>query len=213
MQLANMQLPYAVPADPPPRQEITDLKPMSHSHRSPLDTLQPIRPAVLVVLLLLAAAQTVFARPLDCEARAVRDHLSIPVRDLESWEPVDSRTLLIWSPANARAHLIRLDSWIGSLPSAATLTLIDGDRDGLITACGHDRIRVIGGMARILSIEYLSAKRTAELDRKGWNTPLEARLGLSVRRALLGRGAGVRQLPGASRATRSADPAPAAAAA
>jgi hypothetical protein len=49
--------------------------------------------------------------------------------------------------------------------------LIDGDRDGSITACGRDGIlisRKRGDRAYIRSMEYLSEKRTVELDRKGW---------------------------------------------
>jgi hypothetical protein len=120
------------------------------------------------------------AHPGHCEARAKQAHLFLAVAQLESWEPVDARTLLVWAPSATRAHLLHLSRPVHALAHAPTLTLVDGDRDGVITACGHDGILASGGRsgrALIRSIEYLSQKRTVELDRRGWRVrPLEARL-------------------------------------
>jgi hypothetical protein len=164
---------------------------------------------LLALLMLFVASPVALARG-HCEAHAARAHLSIPVKGLDSWEPVNERTLLVWGIDAARAHLIHLRTGIPNLATVRILTLVDGDHDGLITACGRDAILVTdngGGLARIRSIEYLSAKRTAELDRQTWSLPLEARLlpAAGARKSTLA----VRLRRLVSRAARSADPAPA----
>jgi hypothetical protein len=144
-------------------------------------TVKLARSALLGVLLLLCSPSWALARTHHCEARAVRTHHAIRVKDLESWEPVDGRTLLIWAPLATRAHLLHLGEQVQELSSAGILTLIDGDHDGLITPCGHDGILVTegpGAVASIRSIRYLSAKRTAELDRQTPSTTIQASLGL-----------------------------------
>lgn len=102
----------------------------------------------------------------SCEIRAARAQESIPAASLESWEPIDDHTLLIWAFHETRAHLVRLDRPIPGLASAAIIYLVAGDHDRAISACGHDGVMVgRGGRARIVAIRYLSERRTAELDR------------------------------------------------
>lgn len=150
---------------------------MSHLHRS-LRILRPSCAVLLCLSFLAPALAAAHARP--CEAYARRTHLSLPVAQLQSWEPVDARTVLVWTPNTRRAHLLHLDRRLRGLPDAAVITLIDGDHDGKITACGHDGILVSkrrGGRAYIRSMEYLSQKRTVELDRRGGSVnTIEARL-------------------------------------
>jgi hypothetical protein len=144
---------------------------MSHLHRPTLRILRPLC-AVLIPLLFQPLAQA--AHRSHCQTHARLAHLSLPVAQLESWEPVDERTLLVWAPSATRAHLLHLDRRVPALTRAPTLTLVDGDRDGAITACGRDGIMVSrgrGGQALIRSIEYLSEKRTVELDRRGLRVP------------------------------------------
>ena len=142
---------------------------MSHPHRS----LRILRPSCAVLLCLLCmspALAAAHARP--CEAYARHTHLALPVAQLESWEPVDARTVLVWTPNTRRAHLLHLDRQLRGLTHAPVIMIIDGDHDGTITACGHDGILISkkrGGRAYIRSMEYLSEKRTVELDRKGWS--------------------------------------------
>jgi hypothetical protein len=156
---------------------------MSRLHRSPSRIFWPFLAAFLFVLFLCASPYALAHS--RCETRAARAHLSLRVRELESWEPVDGRTLLVWAPDATRAHLLHLDRWVEELAGSPILTLVDGDHDGAITACGHDGILVTGSKAMIRSIEYLSAKRTAELDRGRWDVPpIEARAPVSTRRRL-----------------------------
>jgi hypothetical protein len=141
--------------------------------------------ALLFLLLALCHVPGALARTHACEMRAARTHLSIRVRDLQSWEPVDERTLLVWASDATRAHLLHLSRPVEALISTPILTLVDGDRDGHICACGHDGVQVGNGVrARIRSIEYLSEKRTVELDRHGWSVPLEAAGKMPVHRRL-----------------------------
>jgi hypothetical protein len=151
---------------------------MSHLHRPTSRVLRPFCAALLCLLFLPSAKAA--AHPRHCEARARHAHLSLAVAALGSWEPVDERTLLVWAPAATRAHLLHLSRPLAALTHSPILTMIDGDHDGVITACGHDGITVSDGSserALIRSIEYLSVKRTVELDRRGWRvTPIEARL-------------------------------------
>ena len=103
-----------------------------------------------------------------CDANALARHEAIRAKDLENWEPVDDRTLLIWPSGSARAELVGLDRPIVGLAHAAIVVLIDSDRDEVISACGEDAIAIGEGeaqQARIVSMQLLSGKRTAELDR------------------------------------------------
>lgn len=150
---------------------------MSHLPRS----LRILRCSCAVLLCLLSLPPAfAAAHPLACETLARRSHLSLPVAQLESWEPVDARTVLVWTPNSTRAHLLHLDRRLRGLSRAPVIVLVDGDHDGSITACGRDGILVSsqrGGRAYIRSIEYLSKKRTVELDRRGWGrNVLEAAL-------------------------------------
>lgn len=141
---------------------------MSHLHRS----LRILRPSSAVLFCLLSLPPALAAaRPRACEVHARRSDLSLPVAQIESWEPVDARTVLVWTPHATRAHLLRLDRRLRGLSHAPLIMLIDGDRDGKISACGRDGVLIShkrGGRAYIRSIEYLSQKRTVELDRRGW---------------------------------------------
>lgn len=118
---------------------------------------------------LLAATPDVAAAASSCEARAARAHQLLLGRSLDNWEPLNDRTVLIWTRHSRRAHLVRLDRPLEDLTAAAVLVLVDGSHDGRISACGNDGIAIgdgpgIGPVARIVSIELLSEKRTAELD-------------------------------------------------
>lgn len=104
-----------------------------------------------------------------CEAPAIRAQQTLMADRLENWEPLDDRTVLIWAKASVRAHLIRLEKPLPGLEEAEVISLVDGDRDKLISACGRDGLAIdsdAGGWeaSRIVSIELLSKKRTAELD-------------------------------------------------
>jgi hypothetical protein len=88
---------------------------------------------------------------------------------------VDDHALLVWTLHDSRAHLVELDHAIRGLLDAPTVYLVTRDRDPNISACGHDEVIVPGlGTARIRSIRYLSAKRTAELD-PGYSGPSSLR--------------------------------------
>ena len=124
----------------------------------------------LALLALLLGSSCAFAADGGCEARAARNREAIPVEALANWEPVDDHTLLIWESTDRRAHLVQLDHPIPGLGTAAVIVLIAGDHDRTISACGHDGVMVEGaggGAARIVSIRYLSARQTAELDPGG----------------------------------------------
>ena len=119
----------------------------------------------LLVLLALLIAPSACASTSACKARAVQLHESIHVKTLESWEPLDERTLLIWTTHDTRAHLVRLEHPIPGLASALTIFLVAGEHERVVCACGRDAVMVQGsGLARIVSIRYLSRRQTAQLD-------------------------------------------------
>lgn len=125
---------------------------------------------IATLLALLAAGHDAAATTLSCEARALRAHRVLLANSMENWEPLDNRTVLIWTRRSRRAHLLRVDRALAGLTDAAVLYLVDPDHDGHITPCGRDGIAIsdraeVTQVARIVSIELLSAKRTAELDR------------------------------------------------
>ena len=133
---------------------------------------------ITTLLVLLAAVHAATATTLGCETRAARAHRVLIADRMENWEPLDDRTVLIWTKHSGRAHLLRIDREITGLTDAAVLYLVDADGDGRITPCGRDGIVIGDGaevmqVARIASIELLSAKRTAELDRGAHMTRLD----------------------------------------
>ena len=119
-------------------------------------------------IVLLVWGSVGFASPKSgCEEHARQSESSIRTEDLGQWEPLDDRTLLVWAPHSTRAHLIRLGSALAGLMETEAVAVIDGDHDEVISPCGHDAIMVDDDAAEITSIEYLSEKRTAELDKRG----------------------------------------------
>jgi len=129
------------------------------------DKLSAHRELPVLVLLALLIAPSACASTSACKARAVQLHESIHVKTLESWEPLDERTLLIWTTHDARAHLVRLEHPIPGLASALTIFLVAGEHERVVCACGRDAVMVQGsGLARIVSIRYLSRRQTAQLD-------------------------------------------------
>lgn len=131
----------------------------------------------LVALLgLLLAFPASYAATAGCHARAVRAQDSIPAASLANWEPVDEQALLVWTLHDSRAHLVRLDHPIPGLLDAATIFLVTHSADPNIYACGPDELLVPGvGAARIISVQYLSEKRTAELA-PGASIPAQAKV-------------------------------------
>lgn len=132
----------------------------------------------LALLALLLGSSSAIAADGSCEAQAARNREAIPAEALANWEPVDDHTLLIWESTDRRAHLVQLDHPLPGLATADVIVLIAGDHDRTISACGHDGVMVQGadgGVARIVSMRYLSARRTAELDRGG-ATAVKARM-------------------------------------
>lgn len=127
---------------------------------------------IAVLLALLAAAGDAAAATSGCEARAARAHQVLLAGSMDNWEPLDDRAVLIWTRHSVRAYLVRLDTVLAGLTDAPMIYLVDADRDGNISPCGRDGIVIGDGVditqvARIASIELLSAKRTAELDPGG----------------------------------------------
>lgn len=132
---------------------------------------------VALVALLASSRGIAAAATSACEIRAVRSQEALVGASLENWEPVNDRTVLIWTGRERRAHLVRLDRPLSGLTSAPIIDLVDGDRDRSISPCGHDGIRIGDGqgdgtVARIVSIEYLSYRRTVELDPGAQAPPL-----------------------------------------
>lgn len=120
---------------------------------------------LIAILVLALGCPPALAATSGCRAQAIHAQESIPAERLANWEPVDDRTLLVWTMRDSRAHLVRLDRAIPGLGRASTIFLAAPDGERNICACGHDAVIVPGrGTARIASIQYLSQKRTAELD-------------------------------------------------
>lgn len=124
---------------------------------------------IATLLALLTGAHDAAAATSVCEARATRAHQILMAESIDNWEALDDRTVLIWTRHSARAHLLRLDRALTGLTDAAILYLVDPEGDGRITPCGRDGIAIgdddyVTQVAGIVSIELLSAKRTAELD-------------------------------------------------
>lgn len=122
---------------------------------------------IAVPVSLLGVVQDAAAAASSCEARAASAHEVILAGTPDNWEPVSDQAVLIWAKRSERAYFVRLDRRLHGLTAAAVIDLVDGDHDRSISPCGHDGITIGDGegiVARIVSIELLSAKRTAEFD-------------------------------------------------
>lgn len=123
----------------------------------------------LVALLASSHGVAAAAGTSACEIRAIRSQEVLVGASLANWEPVNDRTALVWTGHDTRAHLVRLDRPLYGLTAAPIIDLVDGDDDRCISPCGHDGIKIGDGqgdgtVARIVSIEFLSYRRTLELD-------------------------------------------------
>lgn len=133
---------------------------------------------VAILVAFLAATRVSAAVPTGCEARAIRAQQTLLANTLDNWEPLDDHTVLVWTLHSVRAHLLKLETPILGLADADIIHLVDGDHDRLISACGRDGIAVVDDagvwqVARVVSIELLSKKRTAELE-SGVRAPASA---------------------------------------
>ena len=122
-------------------------------------------------LIILAALVLVSTRALaatsQCEAHAARDHETLLAWRLSNWEPLDDRTVLIWTKHSSRASLVKLARPLDGLTSADIISLVDRDGDGTISACGRDAVSIgyrESDAVRIVSIRLLSERRTVALD-------------------------------------------------
>ena len=144
--------------------------------RNPILGMHRLRLVALLALLLAIPAS--YAATAGCHAHTAGAQDSIPAARLANWEPVDEQTLLVWTLHDSRAHLVRLDHPIPGLRDAATIVLVTPSTYPNMCACGSEELMVPGaGAARITSVQYLSEKRTAELD-PGASIP--ARAGMTV---------------------------------
>ena len=129
------------------------------------------RSALLLGMLgiLLATTRPAAAGSSSCEAHAIRGQQVLFRGTVDNWEPVNDRTVLIWTSHSLRAHLVKLKNPLRGLMDAPIIVLVDGDHDGRISPCGHDGI-VLGDradgrhIADIVSIRLLSERRTVQLD-------------------------------------------------
>lgn len=138
--------------------------------------MQRLRLAALLGLFLATPAGYAATATAGCHAHTAGAQDSIPAARLANWEPVGEQALLVWTLHDSRAHLVRLDHPIPGLLDAATIFLVTRSNDPKICACGPDELLVPGaGAARIVSVQYLSARRTEELD-PGASIPARARL-------------------------------------
>jgi hypothetical protein len=132
-----------------------------------LDSYQTLIFRVALLAALLAVAPRVLASPAACEQHAVRSHQALRAESLENWEPLDDRTVLIWTRHSERASLVRLARPLEGLTAARIIILVAGDGDRTISACGHDALTLghdQSERARIVSIKRLSRRLTAALD-------------------------------------------------
>ena len=134
-------------------------------HSTAIDLIPVFRVALLAALLL--ASTRALAATSQCEAHAARDHGTLLAWRLANWEPLDDRTVLIWTEHSSRASLVKLARPLDGLTSAEVISLVDRDGDGTISPCGHDAVTIGYGESdavRIVSIRLLSERRTAALD-------------------------------------------------
>ncbi|MGH8199264.1 MAG: DUF6491 family protein [Steroidobacteraceae bacterium] len=131
-------------------------------------TVDPIRVFRLIILAALVLASTrALAATSQCEAHSARDHQTLLAWRLANWEPLDDRTVLIWTKHSSRASLVKLARPLDGLTSAEIISLIDRDGDGTISPCGHDAVTIgyaESDAVRIVSIRLLSERRTVALD-------------------------------------------------
>lgn len=129
------------------------------------------RSALLLGMLgvLFATTRPAAAAGSACEEHAIRDQQALFGGTVDNWEPLNDRTLLIWTSHSQRAHLVKLKNPLHGLMAAPIIVLVDGDHDGKISPCGHDGIILGDGahgghIADITSIKQLSERRTVQLD-------------------------------------------------
>jgi len=137
--------------------------------------------ALFAMCCVASASPSSATRLRSCEARAIRHEEVMIAAQMVNWEPVDDRSVLIWMGRSMQAHLVRLAKPLPGMREAPIITLLDGDGDGTISPCGQD-IVVLGEedgrasdsapRATIVSVQLLSAKRTAQLDRGAQLPPL-----------------------------------------
>jgi hypothetical protein len=109
------------------------------------------------------------ARADDCVQRAINAGHYLRVEDLGEWQPLGDRTLLIWIPGTARAHLLHLSKALPGLQHAEVIDVVDSDKDRIICACGRHAILLdngTGDSARINFVENLTERSAAELLRR-----------------------------------------------
>ena len=75
-----------------------------------------------------------------------------------------------------RAHLVKLKEPLHGLMAAPIIVLLDGDRDGRVSPCGHDGIILGDGadgghVVSIVSVNLRSERRTVQLDPSGHIDP------------------------------------------
>lgn len=142
-------------------------------HRESAPTARVIESHRALVLSLLFLAALLFmsaqarAATSQCEARAARGHETLLPWTLANWEPLDDRTVVIWTEHSPRASLVKLARPLDGLTSASIITLIAGHGDRTISPCGHDALMIgqdESTVAQIVSITRLSERRTAALD-------------------------------------------------
>lgn len=121
---------------------------------------------IFLAALILASTRALAAAS-QCESHAARDHETLFAWRLSNWEPLDNRTVLIWTTHSSRASLVRLARPLDGLTSADIISLVDRDRDGTISPCGRDAVTIgydESDAVRIVSIKLLSERRTVALD-------------------------------------------------
>jgi len=99
-------------------------------------------------------------------AEPVVQGLCIARVSLGEWQPLDERTVVVWTRTDSRAYLLVLGEPIVNLELAGNIYVFDGDQDGLICANGNDRLAALGlpgGMQRIIAIAALSDEWSAAL--------------------------------------------------
>lgn len=121
---------------------------------------------IFLAILILASTRALAATS-QCESHAARDHQTLLAWRLANWEPLDNRTVLVWTTHSLRASLVKLARPLDGLTSADIISLVDRDGDGTISACGRDAVTIgddESDAVRIVSIRLLSERRTVALD-------------------------------------------------
>ncbi|HEX5460958.1 MAG TPA: DUF6491 family protein [Steroidobacteraceae bacterium] len=134
-------------------------------HLGVIDLLRASR-LLFIGALLLMSTRALAATP-QCEIHAAKDHETLLAWRLANWEPLDDRTVLIWTEHSSRASLVKLGRPLDGLTSADIISLVDRDGDGKISACGRDAMTIgydESDAVQIVSIRLLSERRTVALD-------------------------------------------------